>query len=151
ALLAVGSLGAGLWLAVPAAVAAVALFWMIGARRAIAAGALTAAVTLALSLPTLLVAHSFLSPGGRETLTSGRELGNLAEPLSPFQVLGVWPNGDFRFKPEQVNITAALIVVLVLAALAGLVFLLRRRSHAALVFAASALAGCTVIAVLGSP
>src|SRR5919198_462117 len=68
-LLAVGSLGAGLWLIVPFALLVV-VWWRRARLDAVVAVAKLVALTLALSIPTLLSAGTFLSASGRETLTS---------------------------------------------------------------------------------
>jgi hypothetical protein len=66
-----------------------------------------------------------LSPSGAGTI-SDNALGNLAGPLPAYEVLGLWPQQDFRFQPEGftkgVVVTIALIVVAY-----GSVWWLRRR------------------------
>jgi len=65
---------------------------------------------------------------------SGAGLGNLFNPISPLEALGIWPSGDFRLDPGDGAMPAAgyyLGELLGLAALAyGLAWWLRRRELA---------------------
>jgi hypothetical protein len=149
--LAVGSVGAGVWLIAP-----IALLVALWARRAglgVSAlhGAKMVALTMALSIPALLSAGTFLSPSGRETLTSDRELGNLSEPLSLLQALGIWPAGDFRFDPTRLTTTYLLLGALALAIVVGVAAALRGRALALIVFLLGAAGGCLIVVALGSP
>ncbi len=149
--LAVGSIAAAVWLAAPLVVVTVLWSRLVGAGAAILRAGLLSALTLALSVPSLLTAKTFLSPGGRETLTSERELGNLLEPLSLLQVLGIWPTGDFRFEPNQLTATHLLLAALAAATLGGLVIAVRRRALGPLILFAGAAVGFAAVASFGSP
>ncbi len=59
-------------------------------------------------------------PDGADRLVSGETIGNLIEPLSPWQAFGVWPAGDFREGPDVAGLCAILIGVVALLVLAGL-------------------------------
>ena len=75
----------------------------------IAVGALSASCVLALALGIRP------APKGAFGLVDGEVLGNLIGPLSPLQIAGVWPSGDFRIDPDQ-----KLLAYLLVAAVAGL-------------------------------
>lgn len=53
-------------------------------------------------------------------------LGNLVGPLNPFQATGSWLSADFRFAPADVTPSKAVGVLVLAAALWGLVRLVRR-------------------------
>jgi hypothetical protein len=151
ATLAVGSVAAAAWLAAPLLVAAFMWRRRLGARASLMGAGQLSALTLAFSLPTLLSAKAFLSPGGREVLTSDRELGNLVEPLDRLQLFGVWPVGDFRLEPSDTTVTYALIAVVLAAACVGFVVAVSRRAAGPLTYLSAAALGCLVIAAFGSP
>ena len=56
--------------------------------------------------------------------------GNLLGPISPFEVLGVWPTGDFRFPPASEVLTWTLVAVAVVAFALSLAGWIRRGSLA---------------------
>jgi hypothetical protein len=112
---------------------------------------LAAVVFVVLTLPELgrmLDFHSF------ETFDpNGPGLGNLFGQISPFEVLGIWPSGDFRLAPGDGAIPAAGYYLGIAFALAvfiyGVIQLWRRREiailsglgAAALAYAAARVAG----------
>jgi len=145
----VGVLSAGgiLWIGPLLLIVAVLAYQQLGPRDAAIRAATFVGASLLLALPSL--APGLVPPTSKSLVGSDGE-GNLLGPLNPFQVFGVWPAGDFRVDPDGTLITAVLIGLGVLAALAGLWALWRRRELAPLLFA-SALLTCAVIVVLGSP
>ncbi len=151
AVLAVLNVGGAVWVAV----AVVPMLALAGRVRlptlAVRAGAF-AAVVAVLSLPTLWIAHAFFR-SSRHVLAAGSTdpLGNLFHPLSGLQVFGIWPVGDFRARPAQMAVTVLLIVLLGLAAFAGVAANVRRRQWAIPSYVAISLVGCAVIAAFGSP
>ncbi len=110
--------------------------------------AAVAALVLGLAIPSLLIANGFFRV---TTLTSSREIGNLVRPLSFFQVFGVWPVGDLRFRPGNGIVTFLLIAVVLAAALVGLALALRRHAWGLPVYVGSALVGCAAVVLFGSP
>ena len=88
---------------------------------------------------------------GRDTLTSGGELGPLAGPLKVIQVAGVWLGGDYRFSPSHSWITYVLALAVLALALAGLLAAVRRRSIPLLLFAGPSLVAFAVTAPVSSP
>ncbi len=76
-------------------------------------------------------------------LTSSTDLGNLAHELPHWELFGIWPNGDFRFSPVDLNLTFVLIGVALTSAGLGVMWAIRRRRYAPLLL----LAGNTVAAL----
>lgn len=148
--------------AAAAVVGAVALVWagpllavalVLGTRRApghgrldtiVSAGVL-GLVVLALSVQTLNGLGTYL-----DVTNSGRtpeaRTGNLKQPLSPAQSLGVWLRGDHRDRPDGPRKPATILLEILVAATAllGAVVLARRRIWAPPVFLA-VMAGATVL------
>jgi hypothetical protein len=130
--------------------ALVALVWLWRARpihlrrRGGTAVVSLAAFTAAFSLPILLIWSEALSyekaftqtPHGRE-----EELGNLIQPLSAFQLGGIWPVHDFRYRPSTVP-TVLLLVVAGAAALYALYWCIRHRRPGVPLYVAAALLTC---------
>lgn len=148
--------------AASAVVGAVALAWtapllvaaiVIGARRMPERGrvdvwvsaAVVGVLVVALSLQTLNGLRTYL-----DVTNSGRtpeaRTGNLKQPLSPAQSLGVWLRGDHRDRPDGPRrpATIALQALLAATALAGAVLLARRRIWGPPLFLA-VMAGATVL------
>jgi hypothetical protein len=149
ATLAILSFGGTVWLG-PLLVPA--LVWVVrargpqfGLRRAVTFGVAAAVF----ALPSLLSAETFLRPAGG-TLTNSTDLGNLIQPLSWLQFFGIWPIGDFRLRPESIDATHVLIVVVALSGLVGLV-IAWRRAPGLLFYVLGATVGCALVASLGSP
>jgi hypothetical protein len=109
-----------------------------------------AATVVALSAPSLVVATGFL----RDTstlLTKETELGNLVHPLSWLQLFGIWPVGDFRFRPGQMGPVYVLIAVLVAAGTVGLAWAARHRRWELPLYVGGAVVGCAIAIAVGSP
>ncbi len=104
-----------------------------------------------LATPAWLTVGQFLRGGNRDVLTSGSELGNLAHALSPLQLFGIWPAGDFRFDPSHAALAYLLVALAILASVGGFALAAVRRAPGPLVYAASAALGCAVFAGVGSP
>ena len=102
------------------------------ARKAALPAAAAVAVLIAAAAPEIGRMVNFAS---FETFNPpGAGLGNLFNPISPLEALGIWPSGDFRLDPGDGAMPAAgyyLGELLGLAALAyGLVWWLRRSEWA---------------------
>jgi hypothetical protein len=108
------------------------------------------AFLLPLALLVIPVVSSGLVPPTSSPLTDASAEGNLRGPLNAFQVLGIWPSGDFRFDPGAVVPTAILIALAIGAAAVGLWFAWARRQMRLLLYA-SALLACAAIVLVGSP
>ncbi|HEX2128621.1 MAG TPA: hypothetical protein VHF58_05340 [Solirubrobacterales bacterium] len=141
--------GGAVWL-VPLALGACAvLLYRAGPRVGIGRLALTGVLIGLLSLPTLL-------PGGIEPPTASPlgdsdALGNLAAPLDPLQLAGIWASGDFRFQPGDQLASDTLALLACAAAVATVAWALRRRAYGLPLFVAGVLAGCLALAIAGSP
>jgi hypothetical protein len=161
ALVASLSTGGLVWVG-PGAVIAGAL--LVGRRAGIAAlwermsaartrdAAVAAATMVVLALGAFLV----LRPGGfferfRTVLTSGTQIGNLAKPLSVAQLAGIWPTQDFRYTPTHEAITYALVVLVTIAAVAGLLVALRRLRSELVLYTGCTLVAAGVVVAAASP
>jgi hypothetical protein len=105
----------------------------------------------ALLIPSLAVARLMLGEGVLSSVRDKAELGNLLGALSPLQIFGVWPVGDFRFRPERMDVAYVLIAVVLLAAIAGLLVAAARRAWELPLYVAAALSGTVVYGLLASP
>jgi hypothetical protein len=133
----------------------------LGRLAGLLGGLGTASVVLA--LPVWLVLSKALSNdavfvSSTGAASAGVRLGNLRAPLDGFQLVGIWPVGDFRdplgsgFLRGVVPV--ALIALVVLAAVAGGGLAaagvgLRERSFGLLVYVGVGLVGCVAIDVAG--
>lgn len=147
ALVGVLSIGAAVWL-VPALGLVGAILFRRGSR---VRPVLLLVVGAALLLPSLAVARLVLGEGVLSSVRNKGELGNLVSALSPLQVLGVWPAGDFRFTPDRMDVTYVLLAVVALAALAGLAVASARGAWEIPLYVGGAVAAAAVYGALGSP
>jgi hypothetical protein len=150
--------GAVAWVA--PALAVVALFWLrrgrrtgVGVARALVSGTGLVVLTVALSVPVLVVLASFLRTDSAlfSSGTGGAPavgLGNLVRPLSVFQLAGIWPVGDFRYAPARLP-TALLIWVVGVTAAAGVWLSVTRRREGPALYLALAAIGCAGTALAG--
>lgn len=113
---------------------------------------LLSVATAVLALPMWLVFSSFLerdAPLFSSGLPVSEQLGNLIQPLSGWQLAGIWPVGDFRLRAP----TLASVLLIGLALLAGAVAIgltVRRRQFALAAYVSLALVGCAVFYLVGS-
>jgi hypothetical protein len=149
AVIAVLSAGGGVWLAPLLVPVAVGLARWIGPRRALRRAAMLVVIAVILIVPALAVGGT-VRPWS-ESLTSEESVGNLLGPLSPLQLAGIWPSGDFRLGADVELLTGALIAVTIGAALAGGVLALRARAWSLLTYVGGGVAACALIVALGSP
>lgn len=144
----VGS-GGIVWIAPILGLLALALWRSRGWRAlALRAAPLLLGVAL-LGVPALFAAGVFSPTQGG--LTNASELGNLVGPLNVAQLVGIWPTGDFRFDPVNGPLATFLIVLALIAALAGVWLCLRRRAWEPLLYAAGALLGSLAVFLYASP
>ncbi len=147
ALVGVLSIGAAAWLLPTIALAV----WALMRRRESRRPLLLAVCAVALVIPSLTVARFVLGDGVLGSLRNSGELGNLLAPLSPLQLGGIWPTGDFRLRPDDLTLTYVLLAVVVFAAILGIAVAVARRAWEIGVYAASALVAAVGFAALGSP
>ncbi|HUN79636.1 MAG TPA: hypothetical protein VMU32_11980 [Solirubrobacteraceae bacterium] len=113
------------------------------------------AVALALALVAGGV-YLVLRPRGfverfQGVLTGGDELGNLVKPLRFAQIAGIWPTGDFRFAPSATAVTAVLIGLVAVGAVAGLLLALRKRRHELVLYVSCAVVGAALVDLAAAP
>ncbi len=149
ALLAILSLGGAAWIAPPLVIVLLLLWRSRGAARVVRTGIALGAVTLVFSIPSLWIAGRWLGRSGG--FTSSDELGNLLHRLSWLQAFGIWPSGDFRVTPQDLNVTRALVALAAGAAVFALVVAIRRRALELPIALGSAAFACLVYIGLGSP
>jgi hypothetical protein len=147
--------GAAAWV-LPALVGVV-IAWLLRARRGklwgVAQGVALLGVTAAvLALPMWVVLSSFLG-NDSNLFTSGQPrsetLANLFQPLSGWQLVGIWPVGDFRLRSPTVP-SVLLIGLALLAAAVAIWFTVSRRQLTVATYVALALVGCGVFYFVGS-
>jgi hypothetical protein len=151
------TLGAGAAAWVVPSLAALIVVWVLRARRAELGGvardvALLSVATAALAVPMWVVLRSFLAHDSN-LFSSGQpvdeKLGNLLQPLSGWQLAGIWPVGDFRLRAPTLA-TALLVGLAVLAAALAIFWTVRRRQYTVIAYVALALVGCAVFYLVGS-
>lgn len=137
-------------------VLAVLVVWGVYAIRArnraqlIALGAIVAIGVVA-ALPVLLNARVALH---NTNLVLGRsgDLGNLPFPLKLREVAGVWLSGDYRYPPDGADALGwALDILMLAAAVLGVVWMVRRRAYGPLLFVASLGLVAIPLVIKGSP
>jgi hypothetical protein len=150
AVLGILSVGGAVWLLpliLPLLVVVVRRF---GSRRAGVRATIVGALVVVMSLPPLTQA-GFLDAPAASTITTQDRLANLIQTLSPLQVFGIWPAGDFRVRPERLDATYVLIGVLAAAAVAGVMLAWRAGNRTFVLYAGGTVAGAAVIYAFGSP
>ncbi|MGL6278521.1 MAG: hypothetical protein ACRC50_03075, partial [Gaiella sp.] len=147
ALVSVLTPGGLLWLA------GAVLFWAVLAieRRSFAPLAVLVGTAAATAMPAADAARRFFSEASRDALSAADERGNLAAPLDPLQLFGVWPAGDFRSAPDQRALVVGLIVLVIALGVIGTVSAVRRRDFPVLAYVATALGGWAALSLAGSP
>jgi hypothetical protein len=147
ALVGVLSVGAVVWLIPVLGVVGIAVL----RRRSRIRPLVVLAVGAALLVPSLAVARLMVGPGVLGSIRDGDELGNLVAALSPLQLLGIWPAGDFRFRPERMDVTYVLLAVLVAAAAVGILVAARRRAWELPLYLGTVLGAAVVYGMVTSP
>ena len=141
------SVGAVLWLGPAIAVALLIVVRARPPREALRAAATFTGLCALLALPTIVSAHAFLSSG----IVQFSPLANLAKPLSPAQILGIWPTGDFRFDPPRAGPVDVLLAVTAAAAALGVYWAWRRGAWELALFVGGAVVSCFVIYSFSTP
>jgi hypothetical protein len=127
------SYAGAVWLAPPLIAATVVLIRRERRELTVRKAGLFAAIAVPLSIPALLLVK-FLSEPAASTITTQSRLANLIQPLSPFQVAGIWPVGDFRLRSPYPVATAVLIAFAVVVALFGVYTAWTRRAWAPILY-----------------
>jgi hypothetical protein len=97
-----------------------------------------------------LVGHPIFPESTKFLLSASTDLGNLAGPISPAHLLGIWPAHDFREGTSIPALAGGLMAVVAMATLVGAWSALRERDPGLLVALCGAALGCALIAVFGS-
>jgi hypothetical protein len=150
-------LGAGAAAWVVPAIALVAVAWLLRERRArrlrpvAASTAWLAGLSALMVVPVWVVLSDFLSNKKNmleQLFSSGQnahvKLGNLIQPLSAWQLAGIWPTGDFRVTAPTLQ-SALWIGVTLLAAAGALFFSVRKGRFGVAFYVAVALIGCAIV------
>jgi hypothetical protein len=142
------SLPGALWLVVPLLVALVIVLRRPSRPLLVKTAAFGAAFAV-LAIPSFVAAVDWLPRIG--AFDQETNLGNLIGPLSGWQLFGIWPIGDFRVRPSDMAPVYVLIVLVLVAGLAGLWWAWRKRASALLIYVATAIVGCLVYVGISSP
>ncbi len=143
------SVGGSVWIAVPLAATAVLTVRRLGWEVALLRSVGFVACALILAVPSAVLAVEWLHRSG--AFTSSGELGNLIGRLSWLQVFGIWPEGDFRVVPHNLDVVHVLALLVGAAALLASVAALRRGAWGLPVALASAGIACVAYVGAGSP
>jgi hypothetical protein len=153
------SVGAAGWMVPALALLLAGWFWRAGhGRRAgwwrgpVTSTGWLVGLTVACSIPLWAVIGTFLSHdqglfnAGQDTAT---RMGNLLQPLSGFQLGGIWTIGDFRLT-APVFPTGPLVGLVIAVALGAIVLTVWRRQFGLLAYAAVALVSVAIYWLAGS-
>ena len=156
-LIAVLSVGAAAWV-IPAMLVLIVVWvrrdWAAKRMALVRDLGVLAGMTAVLALPVWITVSKFLGERANGLFSSGthtpeESLGNLIQPLSGWQLAGIWPVGDFR--QRVATFPSALFIALVLIAAAATIFLtLRRRQFGVIMYVGVALIGCAIFWIIGA-
>jgi hypothetical protein len=147
ALLAVLGVAGGLWLIAPAVIVVVVLL-RGGPGWSLRAAPRVVALVALLSIPSIVIAHTFITGATGGDITQGSTVANLGHPLSTLQVLGIWPATDFRVQPHNMTLTYILLGGLVLGVAAGVTRAWQRRALAMPLYLATGVGGFALAILL---
>ena len=121
-------------------------------RRRLAIGAGAAALVLAaIAAPIIQRVSTFIAVD-TAVLTQKGDLGNLIQPLTKWQMTGIWPAGDFRLpQPSHIRLTFVLIGIELAGAAMGTVWALRTRRYPPLLLLAGNAVAAAYLLSRGSP
>lgn len=145
---ALGAIGiaASPWVALFGLAALLAAVGLVTSRRdawrLVLGGATLAAGTALAALPTVAQLSSTLKLAeavSGSDVQAASDPGNLLRPLKFIQTLGVWLGESHRVEPRYLNQTYVLMGVVLICIALGVVWLLRRRAWAVIVFVAGSL------------
>jgi hypothetical protein len=95
-----------------------------------------AGLTALLSLPMLGAARKAAGGPGVAVAEAPHDLGNLAAPLKPWTSVGIWLTGDYRYPlTQRVALTYVLIGFVLVLAVVGITYAVRRRQTLPIVLA----------------
>ena len=127
------------WIGIPLAAFAVIAGWHTRhdirtvSRRQLAGSVAVSAVVLGVLLLPIIQRASIFFSVASGVLTNSSDLGNLGGPLPKWEMLGIWPVGDFRITVvTNYQAAYALIGVAIVSAVLGIGWMIRRRRLAPL-------------------
>ena len=145
------------WLAIPVAAFIIASLWRIRSQlahpsvRQVGQLVVVVVVALAAAWPVLKTAVASYNVT-TATLTAKVDLGFLPGPLNVWQIMGIWPNGDFRFALNRdVGLVHVLLWISVVSAVLGAIWTLYRRAWGPLLLLVGNGIAAWVLIVRGSP
>ena len=142
------------WLAPALLVVVVGVLWQLrlaSRRERVLTLSVFAALVAVAAFPIYDRLGTFVDTANSVLIQSG-DVGNLVRPLEWWQVLGIWPRGDFRFALEAHQPTAyALMGIAVAAFVLGAFWLLRRAALAPLLLVGTSVVVAYVLTRHGSP
>lgn len=142
------------WLAPALLVVVVGVLWQLrlaSRRERVVTLSLFAVLVAVAAFPIYSHLGTFVDTANN-VLTKQGDLGNLLHPLDRWQVLGIWPRGDFRYQIESHQPTAyALMGIAVAAGVIGALWLVRRVALAPLLLLGTSLVVAYVLTRQGSP
>lgn len=148
------------WLGVPLAVFVIASLVRVRSRllrpspRALGALVVAAASAVAIVLPVLssAVTSYTVTTGVLSSSSGGAAIGNLLAPLSLWQIMGIWPSGDYRVGVTvHVTLVHALLWLAVISAVLGALWTVRRRAWGPLVLLAGNGIAALVLLEIATP
>jgi hypothetical protein len=143
------SVGGAGWLGPLLGAALLLAVWSAGIKRTIRASAALIVGAGLLAIPSFVVAGTWLSRAA--AFTGDTEYGNLVRRLSWLQAFGIWPSGDFRVEPGDVDAMRVFVAVVAVAAALALVLALRARTWELPVAVVTAGVGMSLYVSAGSP
>jgi hypothetical protein len=143
------SVGGGIWLVPMLGVGLTLLILNRSGWDVLKTIGVYAGTVVFLSLPILYVSQRRVENLGK--FTKAQEIGNLIRPLSWWQLLGIWPSGDFRTPPSNPTVTHILAALVAVAAIFAAVMAWRRGRLEVIVALATGLFACLVYVERGSP
>jgi hypothetical protein len=143
------SIGGAGWLAPLLGAALLLALRSAGLTPTIRASATLIVAAGVLAIPSFIAAGTWLSHAG--AFTGDTEYANLPRRLSWLQAFGIWPSGDFRVEPENLDATRVFVAIVGLVAALAVVLALRAKAWELPIAFATAVAGLGLYVSAGSP
>jgi hypothetical protein len=150
AMIGILSFAGAIWIAPLVVAAFVLIAWTTSAAFAGRQAAAFLILVVAAAIPSLVVARDFWAEAPSYE-TGGEKLFLLVNSLSPRQAFGIWPVGDFQSTPDAIGLINVLIGLVLVAAVASLVWAVRRRAWEFAIYVGGAAVAALAFAIVGSP
>jgi hypothetical protein len=145
------SVGGGVWLVPIFVVGLVLLVLYRSTDDLLKTVGVYAATTVVLALPILTVSAARINTLGKFGKNGNEGVGNLNHALSWWQILGIWPSGDFRNQPTHATLAHILALVVVAGAVFAAVMAWRRGRLEVIVALATGVLACAFYVERASP